>query len=73
MRVQTILDLCKLSLEALKKYNPDLKHKAFSSSYYLPEGHWLKLPPGTKKPLEQFHEEARRAKEFIKQLEKKRS
>ena len=73
MRVQTILDLCKLSLEALKKYNPDLKHKAFSSSYYLPEGHWLKLPPRTKKPLEEFHEEARRAKEFIKQLEKKRS
>ena len=71
MRVQTILDLCKLDLETIKQYNPDLKHKAFSSSYYLPEGHWLKLPPGTKKPLNEFHEEARRAKEFIKELKQK--
>ncbi|MBI2608764.1 MAG: lytic transglycosylase domain-containing protein [Deltaproteobacteria bacterium] len=68
MRVKAIMDICRISLEELKLYNPDLKTQAFQSSYYLPENHWLKLPQGKKKYMDQFHKEAEEARKFMEGL-----
>ncbi len=73
MRVKTIMEICNVSLQDIKTYNPELKSKAFSANYYLPEDHWLKLPLGSKKYMDQFNQEAEEAKQYIEALKKKGS
>ncbi|MBI2026607.1 MAG: lytic transglycosylase domain-containing protein [Deltaproteobacteria bacterium] len=70
MRIQTLLEICHISIEELRLLNPDLKKKAYTSNYYLPESYWLKVPVGKKQYIDAFHEEARFAQEYIENLEK---
>lgn len=68
MRIKFIMDLCGLSKEEIKLYNPDLRKKALNSHSYLPDGYYLKLPKGKEKHLFDFYKEVEETNKILDQL-----
>ena len=68
MRVKYIMELCGLTKAQIKTYNPDLRQKALDSRSYLPEGYYLKLPRGKRKPLLDFYREVEETNKILDQM-----
>jgi membrane-bound lytic murein transglycosylase D len=68
MRVKYITELCKVTLDEIKIYNPDLQQKALDSHSYLPEGYYLKLPKGKKSGLLKFYKEVEETNRLLDQM-----
>lgn len=68
MRVKFIKEICTVSQEDIKLYNPDLRKKALSSYAYLPEGYYLKLPNGKKQCLLNFYQEVENTNRILDKI-----
>lgn len=68
MRVKYVTEFCNVTLDEIKRYNPDLQEKVLGSHSYLPEGYYLNLPKGKKVGLLQFYKEVEETNRLLDQM-----